>query len=841
MKPCRRILPVVLFVAAWMLTAASAQAQAKFEATLDRDTISLGESATLTLTAENGSLQSDVNPPPVQGLQYGSVSSQQQWFYNGSQMTARHIFSVEIHPAREGTFTIPAITATVDGRHLSSKPVTLKVVKGNPPAAPGQNEAAFVRLSAPTNTLYAGQVIPLDIQCYCQAAALGRVDQPQLSSDAFIIGVVPDVPKSAPQVNVNGTIYYLINFRVPVTPTRAGDLTLGPATWALTVVTRRDIFGNPFATAPVNPSSDTLQFHILPIPTNNVPPGFNGAVGQFSLAQFEAGPTSVAVGDPITLKIRITGKGAFDALTLPNDETAWRDFKTYPPSKKFDSTDPAQIEGSKYFEQVVTPQNAAIKEIPPFVFSYFDPEKCAFRTLTHAAIPLHVLPVAATPPPSVAIASAAAGSAQAPAQEIVNIKVRLGSVAMAGPPLWQRPGFLAWQALAPLAWICALLWRRQKDRLANNPRLRRRREVARLVQQGLGELSALAAANDAEAFYAAVFRLLQEQLGERLDLAASAITEAVLEQARDSGLSGPTEALLRELFHACNQFRYTPEHTAQELASLIPKVKTALHDLQRMTPPAAAPAVKNILQGAGLLVLLLAAAGARAADADASAQFDLANKLYEEGQYASSAAAYEKLAQTGPAAAALYFNLGNAWFKSGQLGRAICAWRRAQELAPRDPDVRANLQFARNQAGLGAPALAGVPWARWTGRLTVNEWTVLSSLAVAFLFILLTVRQVRPALKKSSNGLAWTLAAASVCGLTCLGLALDARYGTQSSVVIVPESVLRLGPDDKAASVFTVHDGAELLVTDRSQGWLEVSDAAKHKGWLPQTEVVFAP
>jgi hypothetical protein len=150
------------------------------------------------------------------------------------------------------------------------------------------------------------------------------------------------------------------------------------------------------------------------------------------------------------------------------------------------------------------------------------------------------------------------------------------------------------------------------------------------------------------------------------------------------------------------------------------------------------------------------------------------------------------------------------------LGRAICAWRRAQELAPRDPDVRANLQFARNHAGLGAPALPGVPWARWTARLTVNEWTVLSSLAVAFLFILLTVRQVRPALKKSSNGLAWTLAAASVCGLTCLGLALDARYGTQSSVVIVPESVLRLAvPTTEAATVLTAHDGAELLVTDR--------------------------
>ncbi|MGA2557766.1 MAG: BatD family protein, partial [Verrucomicrobiota bacterium] len=401
----RRILPAGLFLAAWLLAAAAAVAQAKFEAALDRDTISLGESATLTMSVENGSLQGDLNPPPVPGLQYGSLNSYHQTFFDGAHLTVKNTVSVAVHPTREGAFTIPAITATVDGRRLSSKPLTLKVVKGNLPAAPAQLEAAFVRLAAPTNTIYAGQVIPLDIKCYCQAAALGRLDQPQLRSDAFLIGVMPEVPQRAPQVNFNGMTYDFINFRLPVTPTRAGDLTLGPATWALTLVTRRDLFGNPFSTAPANPSSDTLQFHVLPIPTNNVPPGFNGAVGQFSLAQFEAGPATVAVGDPVTVKIRLAGKGAFDSLTLPAEDPAWRDFKTYPPSKKFDSTDPAQIEGAKYFEQVITPLNVAVKEIPPFVFSYFDPEGGSFHTLTHPAIPLHVLP-AATAQPTVAAASA---------------------------------------------------------------------------------------------------------------------------------------------------------------------------------------------------------------------------------------------------------------------------------------------------------------------------------------------------------------------------------------------------------------------------------------------------
>jgi len=155
--------------------------------------------------------------------------------------------------------------------------------------------------------------------------------------------------------------------------------------------------------------------------------------------------------------------------------------------------------------------------------------------------------------------------------------------------------------------------------------------------------------------------------------------------------------------------------------------------------------------------------------------------------------------------------------------------------------VRANLRFARNQPGMAPPALPGVAWARWTTRLTLNEWTAQTSVFIALFFAVLTARQIWPAWKKSTAGPAWMLAAACVCGLACLGLALDAHAGAQSSVVIVPEAVVRLGPDEKAASIFTAHDGAELLVLDRNNDWLEVADGANHKGWVPQTEVALAP
>ena len=44
--------------------------------------------------------------------------------------------------------------------------------------------------------------------------------------------------------------------------------------------------------------SDPLVINVRPIPTNGAPPAFNGAVGNFSLAQFEAAPVTVASATP---------------------------------------------------------------------------------------------------------------------------------------------------------------------------------------------------------------------------------------------------------------------------------------------------------------------------------------------------------------------------------------------------------------------------------------------------------------------------------------------------------------------------------------------------------------
>ena len=217
--------------------------------------------------------------------------------------------------------------------------------------------------------------------------------------------------------------------------------------------------------------------------------------------------------------------------------------------------------------------------------------------------------------------------------------------------------------------------------------------------------------------------------------------------------------------------------------------------------------------------------------------FEAANKLYYEAQFTNAAAAYEKTIQSGQHTPALYFNLGNAWFKSGQVGRAIAAYRHAEQLTPRDPDVRANLQFARSQAQ--APSFSPNAWQRWLSKLTLNEWTLLTTGSVWLWFLLLAALQWRPQWKNSFRSVLFALAAASLVLCGCLAAALY-EDGLQTAVVIAREAVVRHGPLDESQNSFAVHDGAELRVLDRKDDWLLVTTDPRRIGWLRRDQVLLA-
>ncbi|MGA2030022.1 MAG: tetratricopeptide repeat protein [Verrucomicrobiota bacterium] len=221
--------------------------------------------------------------------------------------------------------------------------------------------------------------------------------------------------------------------------------------------------------------------------------------------------------------------------------------------------------------------------------------------------------------------------------------------------------------------------------------------------------------------------------------------------------------------------------------------------------------------------------------ADAQDGFADANRLYDEGKFSDAANGYEKILQSGSVSPSLFFNYGNAEFKSGRIGRAIAAFRRAAQLAPRDSDARANLEFVRNQ--VQGPTLRESRWQNWLGALTLNEWTTLAAMALWITFALLAAMQIRPALRPALRGLSCVFGIVAI--LFCAGVGADAAiyFSKPIAVVVAPDAMARSGPFDEAQSEFTVYDGAELAVTDQRDDWLQVTDGLGRIGWLERKQV----
>ena len=566
---------------------------ASFTASLDRDAITLGEHATLSLAFE-GAQPQNVPAPSVAGLQFTQAGTSQNVSIVNGAMSSTVTVSFSVTPQSEGEFIIPALTADVNGQQLSTAPLKLIVHRASAPSAAAVNsggEVAFLKLNIPKQKIFAGETVVAQLQLYLREDVqnFGNFQITSSLTDGFSAGKTVELQNQRRRVQVGNRVYTEIPLAIPLTAVKTGTLTLGPFTAsAVIVLPSQNQGGDPFFRQFFNQgeqkqitlASERVNVNSLPLPEQNKPANFTGAIGRFTM-KATAGPTTVTVGDPITVRVQISGSGELEAVTLPAQD-AWNNFKTYPPTTKLETSDQFGFQGTKTFEQIISPQNSDVHELPALTFSFFNPDDGQYHTLMQPAVPLTVKAAGATPMPTIAANKNPASENQTP-QDILPIKENLGTLTPSAVPLVARPAFLVAQSVPVLAFLAAFIWRKRADNLANNPRLRRQRAVAQLVRAGLNDLKKFAAENKSDEFFALLFRLLQEQLGERLDCPATAITENVIEEhAVLRGAPNATRETLRELFQLCNQARYAPVRGTGELNSVAAKFETAVGALQEV-------------------------------------------------------------------------------------------------------------------------------------------------------------------------------------------------------------------------------------------------------------------
>ncbi len=259
--------------------------------------------------------------------------------------------------------------------------------------------------------------------------------------------------------------------------------------------------------------------------------------------------------------------------------------------------------------------------------------------------------------------------------------------------------------------------------------------------------------------------------------------------------------------------------------------------------------------------LTLCASLARAETSQTPAQlFGRANAAYEAGNYAAAVDDYERAAASGVTAPDLFYNLGNAYFKQGDLGRAVLWFERARRLAPRDDDVRENLDLTRSLLR-DQELLAASP--RWRSALLAwhRDTTTAESVAVtSILFTLVcalgicfvfrdseTLSRVYRRVSILSPGRLLGLDKAQDLGLAmALVLLLTGAFAysafskvraedaRSTGVVLAEEASVFSGPSPNASVQFKVHEGTLVSVRDERAGWLRVELPGDLSGWIQE-------
>jgi BatD DUF11 like domain len=604
------LLVLLVLVASLAFSAHQGRAATSVSASLNPSQFSVDDNAVLTITV-NGSSSAALNIPQVAGLslQRQGQSSRVQ-IINGS-FSSSISYTYIVQADNPGTYTIPPIRVSAGGGTLSTAAISFQVTRpgstpsnrgiGNSPAtrlgSGKANQIAFIRVNVDKKKSWIGEVIPIQIRAYFRQSIKANVDSlPILKGDGFIM---PQLDQKPPQTeeNVGGTDYSVLTWNTTISAVKEGKHTLSLELDATLLLPQRsnpfpgfgdqDFFQDNFfqnffgryRSKNVKITSRPITIESKQLPTADQPADFSGAIGHFKLS-VQAKPDRVAVGDPITLDMIVSGEGNFDRVETPKfpEDRKW---KSYPPSSEFKQGD-GPTKGRKKFEQAIVVKDDRVTEIPSLSFTFFDPTAEKYETLRSGPIPLTVKKSA--PAPTVAAQAVPSSPSASPPKTqpeyhgiagLVPIHLELGTLRKRVVPLFARTWFLMILLLCAVLLITVFCWKIRLRQLERNPNLRRKKMMYEILARNMTRVKETARQNDSRLYLAACRKAIQEVLGNRWQTEASAITLADLQARLD-----PSSRLIA-IFAAAEQVAYARyELSAEQIREYTDHLHKELSELQ---------------------------------------------------------------------------------------------------------------------------------------------------------------------------------------------------------------------------------------------------------------------
>ena len=334
---------------------------------------------------------------------YGPATSRSfsQSIINGKSTSSSSLtFSYTLSAPQPGTFTLPAMTVTVDGRKYKSNTAQVKVVKDvDTPAtssAPTHQRTQkvgekitdhdlFVTVTASKKNVYEQEAVLLTYKLYT-LVTLESCETKLPEMDEFFSQEVPlPKQKSLSYEAHNDRLYGTVTWcQYVVYPQKSGKITI-PALPFDVVVVQQDrssdpldvFFGGGVSEVRVKKRvvAPAVALNVLALPETEK--SYSGAVGSDFSVKASLTPREVDANDAVQLTLVVNGTGNLKLMSAP--EINWpADFEHYD-AKQTDKYRPTTsgATGSVTYSYTAVPRHGGTYQIPPVELTYFDVQKKA--------------------------------------------------------------------------------------------------------------------------------------------------------------------------------------------------------------------------------------------------------------------------------------------------------------------------------------------------------------------------------------------------------------------------------------------------------------------------------
>ena len=531
------------------------------------------------------------------GGPFSSTSSSVQIINGSVTKTNTHTYSFYLRAIKEGKFTIPAATITVDKKKVKSTTMEIEVVKDNGSVAGGGGNSSgpsvsakdvFLEATLNKKSAYLGEQVTLTYKIYYTLPISQLSISKAPSYSGFWTKDITDNNGTIQQSSVvrNGTEYHVATIQeIVLIPQKTGTLTIDPLDISCIAQVKNenrqqrgydpfdnffgDIMGTSYTNVKKEVKSQPISIEVLAMPAKDKPESFKGAVGQFTFTS-TIDKTEMKSNDAFTITYTVSGKGNIELLDIPRPVFP-PDFEVYDPKITTNTKNNSYgLSGTKKAEYVVIPRVSGTFDLTPTEFTYFDPAKSRYVTLKSDSYHLRV-ERSANEGSSGIIYAGGQEAIKVVGSDIHHIMLK-GNLKKESALLFASPVYFVIWIMMVLIFVSALVVYKRVNKFNHNQVLVRNKKATKIAKKRLQNAYNYLKIKDQSHFYEEFSQALWGYISDKLNIARSQLSMDTVKEMM-SGKNVPEDIVNQfiELLNNCEFARFAPGDPGKKMEELYEK------------------------------------------------------------------------------------------------------------------------------------------------------------------------------------------------------------------------------------------------------------------------------